>query len=996
MKKNINKKMFIINSIGALLCSSSIPASVYFTLSESNSISSKTNSTNSSINNSYNTSQSQNIGSISSSTVLPSSNGYINSNNTTSNGNSSENNNDNNANNNNSDNNPITPPHDDQNNSSFIAEEIKNNVEIDTTNYNIVNAANANVEYNFKNFENTNDFSQYFGRESGIEKDLNTFSYLLWINNHTYLSVKKMVINKLIIENDFNSNNQNAIYFNKTKISFDINIHISVFDSGTLELLGNFVELSPSETILNIKAENQYLRPVINEKNNSKNKISGSGLGDDFEYFLGWKLDSVDLSLNEQTWNTSEFVPTWNEFYSQAFEYKFTNLSNKQSYIDLYSKYQNDVSKISKEQLMYNISTKMDNNMTNILNFVDMGVSILESLGNNLSTNDLILKIAPRITDTLSSLNIIPSFITDIVNYCSKDTSIIWMPLVDFIDSRREGIVRMLKQNHPDYVDLIEPLLNCIKPNITKDSIEYKQLEFFISSLPEQFKQIIDNDIFGFNSYPKTLIEILLKNALPIFDYLYTWEELKENKILLSIKNILEIVINGTAKSSKFLPIWNIISISNDSMNKFMESVIDMATISPQIGNVLTILVGNNVNYSFNNLKTFVEKVGNFLSEIFKTKTTYINIFDKYENLNIKKYYVLEPYLDSKNQQISFEYRYDITLKKNVKLDISEFKKWIPANAILKIINFSDIAIKLIPSFAKDIIKDHIFHFIPNLLSLGERENVTSITFKSYKQNIFFKPVLNGGVYNFGYQFNYETRIFIQDPGMIQNIVSMYRKTYSRITLVIGSMDIYYGQFWESIIENVLLREYYFTSKFIGYDQNKIVASEDDYDENIVIPGFSISRNKNLYTDKQIADMYKPENNRVIRKSWVDTNNSIYYWKNGESTLNGYNPTITESFVADLLKNKYTITENMDNYYYVNNPKLRPQFVVDPILNFSFNIKINANVVWYPFGFEVSARIMYLQTKMFLPFYYHDKDNNVLTDFIREDIFYLNISQNAW
>lgn len=862
--------------------------------------------------------------------------------------------------------------------------------------YKNVNVDNGNKKYNISSFNQLFDSSIYKGTREGFLKDIHLYIYKLWEKNKAIASFKKVNIHKfyLLNKNPWDLN----VYFNTTSISFSLTIDILPIKTGVVNIANkNFILKANKETTLKIDVFAQRLQ----------HKIYSTKEG----FFLSWIVPNVKFIMGDSVWY-SDFTPSSELGYSQSFLTKFNNLSSKQNYLDIYQENQKEIKNLTSKDAKHLVEAKFDNEIETLFSFIDTGMEVMKNLKNNETIKDTLINVLPVLLKTLAQIKIVPEFLSEVLIYCFSHRDIKWFKLNEFIPKHKNQLLTIVENTNPEFYETMDNLLSKIRPGLTVNSDDYIEIMDIVKLLPEPFWDVFSGDILGVTSEAKKMHEIIL-GIFPRITSLLKRTRVEEhnansdtnNKIISAVVELIDIITNNDCDES--LSIWEVLERDENISQRTYKAIMDIASIIPSASNlIMTLFIGEDGSRSVGFARMINETFYSFLSVIFETNSSYTSIHDKYKNIEITKWFYIPPYVPpyiADDRRITFDYRFDITIKKSTKLEIWRIKKWVSTYSILKLIQLTDAQIRLIPGFVRNIIRNAIMLVIPDNFYFGTRENLLTIQFSSMSENIVFKPVKNGTIYNFGYQFQYKTTIFYQDPGLIQGITKLYWQNFTRFHFVIASVDIYYGKIWNDIIQNALLREYEFTSKFVAFDSNKTVGTIDTYDEDLAIPGFEVTRNSSPDLAKNIADSYEPETNKVDQIYSIDKENNYFTWIANpypvlvgnellclvpRVKIVGYKPLMPFFQSEKIFKQMYTTKTGLTNTYDTN---LYPEFVIDPILNFKTFLKIQANLIGMQFGFQLDIRVMALSTTLFFPFKYYDTNSGEMVDQISEFITYIKI-----
>lgn len=893
------------------------------------------------------------------------------------------------------------------------------------------NNPSGKLNFNFNDFENSkeiiNDANK--GNANEIKNDLNLFAYLFWKNNSSNLKIKNTELLKLEVQNKNNNQKKDLLkennfdlYFDKTFLTFNFNIYFTAVRDTILNISTEKIYLSKnSDYVLEIGSTKQLIRPSVSKIN--KDLFKELEFKDNQkDFFVSWKINdanfkvkksnSTQINDNKNNYKdlanlTHEFTPTLNVLPSKSFSYFIDNLSDKRSYLALFNKYQSQISQIPAEKIKSDIETQVDNNIEAYFYFLDASNILFKSISSLDNFANLIVSISTPILKALSNLNILPSFLSELLVYLLDKPEAKELSFIEFLSRNKQEILIKFGKKYPNELALIKPLFVTLRENQTEQDNEFNDIDKkLLKDVPSEFKDFLKQKLFGINE----------KNPLPLIDFLtQAIPKLLSSNDLKSYLNSdlaesLGKLINELTQKTNFnnyISIWSALysKSQNDSnvRSTLVKLILDASSSIPNISKILKILLGDTNHFEMWRLKKVIDKISIFLDDFFKINPNYVSIENKYVNLKISKYFQKFPTINKQTSKISFDYRFNINIRKKIVFDIESIKSLITSDGLLGIFGLQSNVSKWIPPFIKDWARSLVFNFIPPKLVFGERENLITIKSTANNSSFIFKPVKDGGIYNFGYQFVYENNFFMQDPGFIQNILSNFSENYTRYWIWVGTADFYYAAFWKSIIQNILLRDYSFTSKFIGYEHGNIVASADDFDEDLAIPGFIIRKGKDNLSNSQIADLFDPNKHysnvkfnidkRRNNFSWNVNDADLWYGKNKEnkwyeanSKIYGHKPQISKELKEKIKDSKYDLGFGTIYLSDENREILKPYFNIDALLNFKASIRVEASPLWIPIKVWLDINMMQLNSHLFLPFKYFDESSNKMVDNFSESI----------
>ncbi len=875
-------------------------------------------------------------------------------------------------------------------------------------------ANNYNLLQNYKEFRANNDINKYEGNQSEIVKDVSYFAYLLWRQNAKSFTIENVEVNNFEIKD---ANNLNII-LGKSKISFDLKISIKGIQVSQLKIFDKVFELLPGKKYsLEISVKDQVFESTVNTSVD--------------EFFIGWKVNNSTIKFGNESFD-SEFSPT-NGSFSFAFPYKIKGLTSKQNYLDIYSKYQPEILNISQQNLINDISEKFNEDFQTYMEYVENGMGILNILRNNPTVKDLILNSIPYIAKIMVSAKVIPEILSPLI-IAAFEPGNEAKPFIEIVQEYKGSVVEYLNSVFGPVSVVAETYLNLFKPNMVSDSNDFKSLETGLKSfgISSDIMNLIYNDIIGLDGKtPKKLIDIIYDNVdifLKIIEQDYeaqskndnnsdsttstsssgntsstiTETTTSENDSTQAVLNIIKLIFSKNTETDQYNKFFDI--LSGDEKTEFYNSLAALAAgTNSQIGNILNLITTSNEKFTTENVISFVDALYNFLKNLFERNDNYEHFYlpNAYKNVSFTTGFTTLPTVDKSNQTISFNYQIKMTINKKVDASpiIAAFKNLLSVDSISSLINLftgTDLKkivgeIPVIGKFAEERIISAILQIIPTNFWLGAnpgekyyKSNAITFTYSADNSSFWLKPVRILNDYKLGYQFAYNTNLKIDDPSFTNSITSNYSYknnsiSLANINLPFGSdwnlstdisVDFYYYNFWYSLIQNVVLRDYdfsnLFVSKSINYDT---IATISTYNPDLYVTDLTIEDTFKNIDINQLVSTYSPTDTKNYRNVYSEfvSPGSLYSWKDGMGgkSMLGIKPIVSDELKNSLLDKVYKFNSNQFNKIF-NNSNLKIDNYVIPTLNFNAPLKIYQKD--YGVNVEFNMRFLTVEFISYFPF----------------------------
>nr|WP_229503121.1 hypothetical protein [Malacoplasma penetrans] len=511
---------------------------------------------------------------------------------------------------------------------------------------------------NYLDFANNGSFNKYLGDKSIIYEDILGYLNFLYYKNNKQISFTNSNIKDLkFLEVDAS----NKLILNKSKISFELVVTVSTNELSEFVIGDKKFNLAKdhSSTLI-IKSVDQTLKPTI-EKQGEK-------------FYLGWFLDKVSVSFNNQDFEILNFKPTANSF-SKAFYFSFNNLSDKQSYFDLKEKYQKDFeNQISNESVKKDLEEKINSETALYFDYMDIANNLINEIATDQPVNYLVQKASVYLIDIVTKIGIIPQGIDAILKEAIKiDGSNKSLTLLEVIVNNKEKILSILKSYLGSAYDIVEPLLINLQINMKEDNPSYKLLLEYVNQFvgkDDPIRKLITGDILGVTSSAKSLFDIVWSNIETILNKIK--EATQNDKTLTSLINLLTIIFTKDSTSNQFVSIYDSLFKSKETKQKFINSIVSL--LPANISEYLNILIIDNSAVNKELMLKITKSFANFFKGLYEHKSDADDTtsFDqRYKNLSFTKTWVTSPTVTKKDViTTTFNYEIKASIINAVDLDI--------------------------------------------------------------------------------------------------------------------------------------------------------------------------------------------------------------------------------------------------------------------------------------------------------------------------------------
>lgn len=824
------------------------------------------------------------------------------------------------------------------------------------------------LEQSYNEFVKNGDFSKFVTSAENLKTDLYLFIDSFWTKNNKDFDILSFSIDNFIVS----GNNPNQIILGTSTVSFDINVEISAFKNVQLVVSTKTFNLEKGEKVnLKISVDNKTVKPAINELNN--------------EFYLGWEISSATFEFKNQSFN--RLLSPTEDSYSYAFQYIFDNLTNKKNYVELYRMYQSEILNMDVNTVKEKIVNYYDQQIEESMEYVDMGIKILEILKNNPNIRDLLSQVVPYVAKIVTKLNIFPSFIEPLLTEGFKDNQISFLSV---FQKNKQAVMSYVNEYMPDLADLAAPVIEAIGPDITNEQImELKSLLVYFG-LDDQIVNIIVNDFLGSNGNPKSLYNIVFDNIKTFLSLIF---QQNDNDVIDGILGIINLFITPNTKN-ELTPIFSVVFDGKTNKQTFISAIGKIINLTG-VSSILDVLFVNNDLINLEAVQGILNSIYNFANGIFEKNDSYTNYKDSYKNIGFKSGFSINPTINKKDQTINFKYVTYLNFNKKVTLDLTPIKKMFTPENVWDLINsFQDIS-GYSWIMNKTWLYSGVMGFIPDSISVGgSPTSYTEINYEADNSLLFFDPVKSDYNYNLGFKFDYKTRIGFKDQTLVSSLTNPFNSNFNwrQIGPVLVWGDYYYSEFWRSVLSNVIIRDYVFTNRAHIEYSSKVVADVSTYDPNLYTTGFTVTPtdNSKKMNGKSIYDEI------VLWPSFythevVNTGNlyDVKYsnTKNYAEQLDALTPIIPKMLADKITSTNFSVSENANYLLYTN---LSTKSYSDVLFNFGLPIHITIKYIVGKTDVKVNINFFQMNHQLYLPFMYYDTVSKKMVDSYSENFSQIN------
>ena len=855
-------------------------------------------------------------------------------------------------------------------NMGTIDQSIVNMSSINTNDIKHVNSNQWGLSQAYNDFDKNGNFSGFTGDTTKFQNDFTSYVYQLWLKNFRNVTIRNFSFTELNIvpsKSNANSNNNNA----KNKINFGDKISFK-FQFQVIGIQDNTIFKINSVPLTLNKGDTKIVEISVNDAVFEKKLsiISES-------IYLGWKIQNAVVKINYQNFTTIPSFSTSEERPSHLFKQVFDNLVIKQNYLELKKEKQSLLNNLSKNELKKSFEKQVHDEFETMMTMISSGVDLVNELKLNPKTSDLLVRLGPSIVNILAQLKIIPKSLTSLINIFISSNE----PLVNLIYKNKETIKEAVKNELGDISSILDPILDVIRPGITESDSEYKVILEFVDFLPENMRNLIINDLLGIKGPAKNLLKIFVDN-IDVFLNLIPSNSVTSINIIDFVKNILNLVFN---EQNYQKPILDVLVGDTNAKYHLINMITNVFGLSKELEEVLEIVFINNKNITVENVKAVLNSLFNFASVLFAKNSTYTNFFNGYKNLEFIGKWSKEPEYNSSTYKISFDYKIDVKIKAKASLSMVELKNLISTETFKKLLlkfgGENNQIIKNLPNDVMPTIKAFVLKIIPDEFVLGDNpKNINfynTFSFVANNESLDIAPIRSLSNYYLGYQFNYDFKFKLVDHSLLNSITSSFDAIANSVfqSSVAGgiAIDIYYGDIWKRIIENVLLKEYSFKNKMIVQRENKqVIATSSDFDDELYISNYSFAVNSDLIGNNIVGDVW-PINmvNDIPQDSKYKDYINKLKWKNSTT----YDQFIGKQPYAsqDLKRFSY------EYYEFANSNDFSQYIYLTPLLNFDLPIQIKIALGSNYTSISFDLKIWSYTVDLLLPFKQFNETTNKMT-----------------
>lgn len=845
-----------------------------------------------------------------------------------------------------------------------ISSEIVENKNFDYSQINFASSNQYNLKENYQDFSLFGDFNKFIGQQDKLINDISNFVYQLWIDNSKNVNISKFSFNI--------QNSERELYLNKSTISFSFSFEISSFKTTSFIVLGQQIILDKNEKIvLSFEANQSLLKQYISKNEN--------------DYYLGWMIEQINVTDGKNSWS-SNFIPTLNSP-SHVFNYNIVNLSSKQSFLSLYEENRENLKSLSISEIKTIIEQKTHNNFQMIFDLIDSCLQIINVFKTNPSVENFNIKTIPNLIDIFVSSKAFPeslkSFFIKQINSSNNLKEIL-------INNKNEIIMILEKEYQNQDFGFLDNFFNLIS-NFNYSTNQIKSIEQEISNFPNQLKNMFNLFLID-NNLNKTFNDFVISNAKQII-------KLSENNNLSFIRS-LESLFGALydEQSFDFKGIVESVLGNKASKEELLNSLIELFSISPQISKILEIFIVENQNLNPENFLAFINEICDFCNNVFGRKDNYQSFWKDHQNIEFLGTWVQNPIFDKTTFKLTFKYEIKMWFKNPVSLNLLTLKNLISDDTFIKLANEFGIDLStMIPSSYFSVIKKMLLNFVPDVINFGAGKNWNFFTFSANQSLVSFEPIEDMTNILDGYQFTYNLNIWFQDESFIKSFTNYYNSNFNDINLSQFGirMQLFYGSFWKSIIQNIFLRDYDITLQMHAARTNtKIISNYNSYDSSLYISGFyfeynqlSINENNIDYiwdpTKKESVYVYTPEFREYLNK---------IYWKNMSyaEELLGYKPYVENQTYKNMVNLVFDYNDILSSW----TNQLQISSYVNPHINFETTLQGWINQNNQKTTFSITFEIKNVDIGIYFPLKFYDIKNRTLTNHININKSVTNIIQN--
>ncbi len=909
---------------------------------------------------------------------------------------------------------------------SIVDTEIKESINVNLKSFKSMNSNDFSLTQSKDDFLANGKFEQYKGyvkdkvNNGGVAPSTNTSIDSLSQDNiqqdiYMYLfNLHK--INQSIsfyspkFENN-NSSNEIGFGVDTNKVDFKLELQVFATENTIFDIEGKRIVLKKGDAkTLTITASDTIIKPTLNWFVNS--------------YYLGWSIEKATFNFDGANWEVNNLNVSRNSF-SHTFKYKFLNLTNSKSYFDLKNLYEKDIYKTDSKFLQENVEKTLTQDIIKYLGYADIGNDILGVLTTNPSIDELIKKISKDIIEILVMENILPSEVKGFL----VDSLTSNEPFINVIDNNRNAIKQLLASIIGDVAEVANKYIDMIKPGITENSPEYHEINQLLQILPENIKPLVSDiilkDFLGIGAPAKTLLNIVIDNYEGIFNLIGT-----KDKTVLAINDILKMLLTTDTQTGNLNKIFDVL-FAKENKTKIVEIIKKLITTpSDNLNLILKNLIVENTALNSKNFVESLKSIHSFTNTFFEKNQNYTSIENKYKNLEIKKSFIENnlPKLDENNKSISFKYKFEITLKEEMVLNLVPLKDLISkrslnntvADVLLKNkdnLPIPDFAIQILPIIINRLrnseLGDVIKKILPDRLVFGGKEHKPNSTgklsfiFESNNSKVWFKPQLIGNDYFNGFDYEYNMNISYYDANMILDITK--NNGYydgGNLETVIPDTSAYlpglkvnmpYSELWKAIITNVLNRDY--DIRMIGTTKlDSKISNSTEYNENQFYEKYQFSNNFSMVNISDIMNLM-PMENKSLFKYVNGIGEDVYYqWSVKSSNkpesgakltnntnaqhkkIEGIKPIITDKISNEITKEFLDLSKIDSNYYSLS---------IVPIFNNNINLKLGIDFMGAPMPQEINLKMFLLDTYLYFPFKVYDTTSKTHESYLKQSFSYI-------
>lgn len=628
------------------------------------------------------------------------------------------------------------------------------------------------------------------------------YSFIIQI----YASINKSINVQIVNKNLNYSFNNNVV--NNTQddfVEFDFTFKFTNIKTETisLDLFNKKLDLIPNKSILfKLKANKQIVYRVINSYNDN--------------FFLGWIIKDFTLFINDNVFYKGEFNPTQTGS-SFAFPMEFLNLSDKINYQQKSESSQEFLNNLSDNIIKNNIETQTISDINSVLNSIPELANIFNSLNFNPTLGKFLYDFADSFYNIFKTQNVLPNEALIIVKELLQSIHT-GKGIIDVLYENKNNMSVILKVMFKEVLwnltDLIDVLLEKIKPNMTYDEIlgfkstinlflpDGNPIKNFIIKLVDVLLGQYENGVLvqKGNPYILDLVDWLVIDNFSEFNSLL--KNLNVNIDEKVFKAIIDIYVKLTERNKDANGKTDVSKGSVNFNNPILDKLLEIKTNADGsvtwwlMDNLIIILNGLGVNvgtddtnilysvlhqiyslefnknhFNLANLKIAINEISNVLNYL-SNKNNY-KITKEYSKINN-----LDVSYDKNKHILNFTYKIKIIFTKPYTFNIENILQFLPSDIFLelsKLLNQDSIQIlqpvNLIGQYVRLNLERLVFSIFPKRVSVGVNDAYVTEFSSTNKEVLYSQKNINGVWYD-GFSTILNKVTYFEQAQRFQGIIS--------------------------------------------------------------------------------------------------------------------------------------------------------------------------------------------------------------------------------